>query len=395
MFTRVIVPLDGSELAERALPYAVAIAQKFNAALVLVRACDGPARAAQVLALSEAGAGVGGVIDPSSVQAVTEAAQLETEDAARYLESVAARLAQQGLQAEMQVVDARPADAILASVPDEGSALIVMSTHGRSGLQRLVMGSVAEDVLHRSPVPVLLVRGSVVEREATSVEPSTTSRTAPTREVRLGAAVEGVTGRLGEVHRFLADAASDRVTDLVVKHGFPFARERIVPLAHVQGVVDGVVYLDLDERGLEAMTAFTDEPLRGPDPDYVGPPDRDLEGTYRGNMVYDALTAAGAAYPGATDKPLGYPGGEQLTPDNLSRPAIGRGTPVRDASGEEVGEVAEMGVDAADGRVTALTVRAGLFGLRTASVPAAWVRELSDKGVFLSVAKEEVRALAG
>ncbi len=390
MFTRVIVPLDGSQLAERALPYAVAIAEKFAAPVVLVRAYDGPARAAQVLALSEAGAGVGGVIDPSAVQAVTEATQLEAEEVGRYLESVAARLAQQDVRVQTAVVDARPADAILACVEGEDAALIVMSTHGRSGLRRLVMGSVAEDVLHRSTVPVLLVRGEGSHPAPASAEPVET-----TRDVRLGAAVEGVSGRLGEVSRFLADAASDRVTDLVVKHGFPFGRERIVPLAHVQGVVDDVVYLDLDADGLEAMTAFIDAPLRGPDPDYVGPPDKDLEGTHRGNMTYEALAAGGAGYPGAAEKPLGYPGGEQLSPDMISRPAIRRGTPVRDVGGEEIGEVGEMGVDAADGRVTALTVRAGLFGIRTVSVPATWVRQLSDKGVFLGVSAHEVEALNG
>jgi nucleotide-binding universal stress UspA family protein len=61
----------------------------------------------------------------------------------------------------MLVVDARPADAILASAQDEGTGLIVMSTHGRSGLSRLIMGSVAEEVLHRASVPVLLVRGDL------------------------------------------------------------------------------------------------------------------------------------------------------------------------------------------------------------------------------------------
>lgn len=393
MFTRVIVPLDGSKLAERAVPYAVAFANTFQATLVLVRAYEGAARAAQVLAWSEARAGVGGVVDPASAQAVEEVTQAEAEEAARYLESVAARLTQQGVRVQTLVVDARPADAILASAQDEGTGLIVMSTHGRSGLSRLIMGSVAEDVLHRASVPVLLVRGDLSHPMA-SDEPTEVSRREASREVRLGAAVEGVGGRLGEVQRFIADAASDRVTDLVIKHGFLFGRERIVPLAHVQGVVDGTVYLDLDEHGLEAMDPFTDEPLRGPDPDYVGPPDKDLEGTHRGNMVYEALAAGGPTFPLAAEKPLGYPGGEQLSPDNLSRPAIGRGTPVRDAGGDEVGAVAEMGINADDGRVTSLAVRSGLLGARTVSLPAPWVRALSDKGVILSVSKQAVAAVA-
>jgi hypothetical protein len=144
------------------------------------------------------------------------------------------------------------------------------------------------------------------------------------------------------------------------------------------------------------MDPFTDEPLRGPDPDHVGPPDKDPEGTHRGTMVYDALTAGGPTFPLAAEKPLGYPGGEQLSPDNLSRPAIGRGTPVCDASGDEVGAGAEMGINAddGDGRVTSLAVRSGLLGARTVSLPAPWARALSDEGAALSVSKQAVAALA-
>ncbi|MER3419008.1 MAG: hypothetical protein C4290_00100 [Chloroflexota bacterium] len=115
------------------------------------------------------------------VWAVTEAAQLEAEKAGRYVESVAAHLAQAGMPAETTVMDAWPADAILTCVQGEDLGLIVMSTHGRSGLRRLVMGNVAEKMLYRYPMPVLLVRGEALHPESTSGEPAES-----TRDVRLG-----------------------------------------------------------------------------------------------------------------------------------------------------------------------------------------------------------------
>jgi nucleotide-binding universal stress UspA family protein len=141
MVKTILLPLDGSPLAERALPYAAGIARRSGARVVLVEA---------VLAHTLPG------IDPSD-------AQLDVTDRARdNLRAAAARLEAAGVEAEPHVYYDDPVRAILDAARRQGADLIVMSTHGRSGLGRMVYGSVTDQVLRRATVPVLLVP-SIVE----------------------------------------------------------------------------------------------------------------------------------------------------------------------------------------------------------------------------------------
>lgn len=137
MYRTILVPLDGSLLGERALPIAAALARATAARLVLVRT-----------AWTDSSPGT----DPADerVRAV--------EQAKAYLNGVAHRLAEQAIRAEVAVPFDRPAEGIHAEIALQHADLVVMSTHGRSGLGRVVYGSVAEAVLARSPAPVLLVR---------------------------------------------------------------------------------------------------------------------------------------------------------------------------------------------------------------------------------------------
>lgn len=207
--------------------------------------------------------------------------------------------------------------------------------------------------------------------------------------ITIGADVIGTDGRLGEVTRVIADAHTDTVTDIVVKHGSLLAaRERVVPIVHVARVADGAVHLDLDKQGFERMDGFSDE-RHGPNPDYVGPPPADLQGTYRGNFTYDAQWAAGAA--GAiSGKPMGYPGGEQIAPDFLQRPDIAKGTAVLAADGEKVGEVGEFAVEPESGRPLRMTLRRGTLFKHEREVPLSWIQDLSSDGVVLNVRKADV-----
>ncbi len=142
MLGRIIVPLDGSELAERALPHAEALARLTGAQVL-------PARAVQ----------------RSTVPAI-ERVHAETErvlEARKYLDDVAYELPIHEIPNERGVAELVPpdmdtADWILEQVRSRGGDLIAMSTSGRSGLGRLILGSTAEKVLARTPVPVLLVR---------------------------------------------------------------------------------------------------------------------------------------------------------------------------------------------------------------------------------------------
>ncbi len=156
-FQRVVCPMDGSVLSEQALSYAAEIAEKFGAPLVLLRAFDGPERSARMIAMASASEPMG-MIDARTVDAVEEAAEEEEVSVHAYLSAQAERMRERGIDVEAIVADGGASDAILQEARREPDTLIVMSTHGRGGLGRLVFGSVAQEVLHQSDVPVLLVR---------------------------------------------------------------------------------------------------------------------------------------------------------------------------------------------------------------------------------------------
>jgi nucleotide-binding universal stress UspA family protein len=135
MFSTLVVPLDGSELAERALPYAVRFAAERGGRLVLVRAALGP--------------------PPSGPD--WERQQLAVmEEATAYLVGVAERVATR-VPATTAPLYGHAPDQILAAVEQFDADSIVMATNGRTGLSHLLHGSVAEAVLRRSPVPVFVV----------------------------------------------------------------------------------------------------------------------------------------------------------------------------------------------------------------------------------------------
>ncbi len=136
MYRRLLVPLDGSAFSERALPMAVSIARSLEAHLILTRVVS-------VATFPGADA------TDAQVQAVTEAKD--------YLSDIAASLSGQDLKVEVAVPYDDAAEGILLEIDLRGADLVVMCTHGRSGLGRWIYGSVAEQVLQRSPVPVLLV----------------------------------------------------------------------------------------------------------------------------------------------------------------------------------------------------------------------------------------------
>lgn len=136
-----LVPLDGSPFAEATLPHAIALARAFDSRLRLLRVVvppKGPSRGR--LSSEEAAAAV--------TQSVTRATQ--------YLETVAASLRELGLTIDIDVQVGEAAATILAESRD--CSVIVMSTHGRTGLARLTAGSVAMEVLKRGDHPVLVVR---------------------------------------------------------------------------------------------------------------------------------------------------------------------------------------------------------------------------------------------
>jgi nucleotide-binding universal stress UspA family protein len=135
-FSKILVPLDGSLLAEAALWKAVEIAD--GGTISLLRAAEAPT--------------LPGVDSPTAQVAAVRKAQ-------EYLRRVVKRLNSKGMtKVEANVWYGRPTAAIVEAAHTQKVDLIVMSTHGRSGLGRLVLGSVTESVLRGSTVPILIVR---------------------------------------------------------------------------------------------------------------------------------------------------------------------------------------------------------------------------------------------
>jgi len=133
----ILVPLDGSVLGELALVPAIDFAREKGARLVLLRAAEAHTTLA----------------DP------TEAQVTVVREAEEYLAGVRARVLAGGLEAvETSVWYGPAADAIVEAARYRNADLIVMSSHGRSGFGRLVLGSVAESVLRATATPILLIR---------------------------------------------------------------------------------------------------------------------------------------------------------------------------------------------------------------------------------------------
>ncbi|MFH0847153.1 MAG: universal stress protein [Chloroflexota bacterium] len=147
MYNRILVPLDGSKLAESSLEHVKAIATGCQVAEVILLA---------VVSGYRPGAGFswGGVESEKQMAGMAEKAQAKARS---YLDSVGAKLAEKGMVVRTCVMIGSPAETILNYVKDNNIDLIVIATHGRSGLSRWALGSVAEKVLTASPVPVFIV----------------------------------------------------------------------------------------------------------------------------------------------------------------------------------------------------------------------------------------------
>jgi nucleotide-binding universal stress UspA family protein len=152
-YARILVPVDGSLLAEEVLPHVVGLARRYGSTVEVVRAYAPPP---SLLAASAASSlpGTGPVLDPAPFIAAGR------QEADIYLERTAERLAASGVAVEHRRIDGPPAESIVAEAKSRRADLIAMTTHGRGGLGRLVMGSVADYVLQHAPCPILLVRST-------------------------------------------------------------------------------------------------------------------------------------------------------------------------------------------------------------------------------------------
>lgn len=141
-FTTVVVPLDGSELAEGALPYVEELARALSLDILLARAVR-----TELPTYTEAEFSVW---DPDLTEGMTQ-------EASTYLAGVAESLTDKGFTVRSEVVRGAPAQALLTLAQETEQNLIAMTTRGRSGLSRWLMGSVAEALVRSSGDPVLVI----------------------------------------------------------------------------------------------------------------------------------------------------------------------------------------------------------------------------------------------
>ncbi len=148
MHKHILIATDGSELASKAAAYGIALAKEHKALVTVVTVTE--PWSAFNLALEA------GLSNPNPV------GQYEAEAAAaakRVLDKVAQIAMSQGVACNLvHVPDRHPAEGIVATAKEKGCDLIVMATHGRRGIDRILLGSQAGEVLTYSTVPVLIVR---------------------------------------------------------------------------------------------------------------------------------------------------------------------------------------------------------------------------------------------
>lgn len=148
MYKRALIPLDGSAVAESILPFILEIAGPLDMQVTLVR-----------------------VIVPSPPVAIEGAVAIDDveklrEEAETYLAAAASELRAKGLGVTTTVRRGEPVDEILTAAHEADADLIAMTTHGRSGLSRLVFGSIAAAVLARAEVPVFMMRQTAAQVRA-------------------------------------------------------------------------------------------------------------------------------------------------------------------------------------------------------------------------------------
>jgi nucleotide-binding universal stress UspA family protein len=149
MYQKILVPLDGSKLAESALPHVESLAK-----------CS-PGVEVMLVSVTERISGFRAVDEPdlpSGERLIPEAVGKEERQARKYLDRIAKPLADKGIKVLTEVLLGKPADEIILFATNEGCDLIIMASHGRSGPSRWTHGSVAEKVFRSNCAPILMVK---------------------------------------------------------------------------------------------------------------------------------------------------------------------------------------------------------------------------------------------
>ncbi len=140
MLDHILLPLDGSTLAERVMPHAIALTEAFDSKLTLLR-----------VVFQDEDINSHGIINPMDWQ-------MRKTEAESYLKSIQARLKDIGINSEIQIIEGKPAHQIIEFAKHNDVRLIILSSHGSSGVSEWNINSTVQKVLFRAFIPVMIIR---------------------------------------------------------------------------------------------------------------------------------------------------------------------------------------------------------------------------------------------
>jgi len=152
MYKRILVPLDGSERAEQILPHAEGLASSGESTLILLYVIEpvGPS--------FSPGMSMMVAPPPQELEIYWKNLQAAEKDARDYLQKKSAALSKKNIKTETVILRGEPVNAIVNTAQEKDVDLIAMTSHGRTGLERVFYGSVTSGVLHKVDRPLLLIR---------------------------------------------------------------------------------------------------------------------------------------------------------------------------------------------------------------------------------------------
>ena len=148
---RILVPLDGSDHSESALPLVCTLAKVSRAEIVLLRAVEYPLE-------MYSGCYDYPPTNPKRVETILERKEAAVREVKSYLKCTASKIEMAGVEVITEIYEGPVVEAVLASIDRFHIGYIVMSTHGQGGGSHWTIGAVADRVLHEAKVPVILIR---------------------------------------------------------------------------------------------------------------------------------------------------------------------------------------------------------------------------------------------
>ncbi len=201
MYDRMIVPLDGSELAEQVLPYVRVVSEGLKCPITLVRVFDVPA-----------------MIEGVPGATIDRVANELRADADHYLERVKGTLVDVGTDVLVVGKQGDAASVIIEEAEKESSTIVMISSHGRSGITRWAMGSVAEKVLQATNNPLLIIRDQAAEGTSL-IEGDRTLKD---------------WNNLLSVKNIIVTLDGSSISEQVIPHAMAFAKSLAVPLTPIR-----------------------------------------------------------------------------------------------------------------------------------------------------------------